>query len=88
MGAIIKGACPCGFETEELLEGCGMGVFDPLIACQCRKCRALLSLKESDEGACQRCGSGELRRVRPVDTLPCPQCSEHSLKIMEAGCWD
>jgi len=93
MGTFVAIACPCGYESDGLMVGCGFAGPDKgYVLIQCQVCQRFGSSGvATNERRCSHCRS---RRVRvfdeevPEESLTCPACGQPAAFIREAGLWD
>lgn len=98
MGVILVGACPCGYTTPELLEGCGFGGPASCRALvSCPRCRAIRSVPTNGRSLqCPRCrGSAAPLELDEANDepwsdqpWPCPRCEQVALRFEPLGLWD
>jgi len=97
MGVAYSVRCECGYQEDELADGCGMAMQSYVIVL-CKKCRRLSSkyiglvgntetISNKRCGHC-RCGGIELYSASESDNNKCPCCGKQSLVFTSTLCWD
>jgi len=99
MGVAYSETCKCGYQEDELMNGCGMAMQQYAIV-ECSKCKRLSSkylgtaissvddvIKSKRCGHC-RCGGVTVYEVSESGQNQCPRCGEKSLEFFETMLWD
>jgi len=96
MGAILKAHCSCGYESGDLIEGCG---FDPASCrdlARCGHCQEIVTVPSfSVRKRCPKCRrkvdviaiKEEGESSKPI-MIECPRCKKSTLALDEVGMWD
>lgn len=100
MGTMYIAVCPCGYESGELFEGCGMAGPDSCRdLARCEYCHMIVSIRSSSaRHRCPKCSRkvhlldlDEERADNADSSLPdfeCPKCGNFTMKLHMAGLWD
>ncbi|MCG8010490.1 MAG: hypothetical protein ABW157_19820 [Candidatus Thiodiazotropha sp. LLP2] len=99
MGLAYSAECQCGYQEDELMDGCGMTMQQYAIV-ECSKCKrfsskylgtAVSSVEEAIRnkrcGHC-RCGGLAVYEVSDSGKNRYPQCGKNSLAFFETMLWD
>ena len=99
MGVAYTASCHCGYQEDELMDGCGMAMQQYAIV-ECSKCKRLSSkylgtavssaedaVKNKRCGHC-RCSGLKVYEGSESGKHRCPQCGGVSLEFFETMLWD
>ena len=86
MGTIVHATCSCGYCSEDLFIGHGIGRGPSHALAICRHCREMLAVREGPRRNCPRCRKRlETLGIEDVDALvaglECPRCGKPTLAI-------
>ena len=98
MGSIFTAQCSCGYESGNLIEGCGMAGPDTCCSlASCNNCQEIVSIRSSSvRPRCPTCrrkvqviaiDDQSISASKPA-ALECPQCGKSTMTLTMAGLWD